>query len=116
MNPSPASLRFAPSLRNAAPTRAAASCRPIASPWPYPRAESLRRPYQAPKRPADVPRGGGSGGRCDEHIGRFCIWHEDEEPLKLVAGFLRERGVANQPVGFEETDTLTTVNLVYGLK
>jgi hypothetical protein len=23
--------------------------------------------------------GGGSGGRCDEHIGRFCIWHEDEE-------------------------------------
>ena len=31
-------------------------------------------------------------------------WNEDEEPLKLVAGFLRERGVANQPVGFEETD------------
>ncbi|HEU4457214.1 MAG TPA: hypothetical protein VFR81_29360 [Longimicrobium sp.] len=23
--------------------------------------------------------GGGGGGRCDEHIGRFCIWHEDEE-------------------------------------
>jgi Xaa-Pro aminopeptidase len=31
-------------------------------------------------------------------------WNEDEEPLKLVADFLRERGVANQPVGFEETD------------
>jgi Xaa-Pro dipeptidase len=31
-------------------------------------------------------------------------WQEDEEPLKLVADFLRERGVANQPVGFEETD------------
>jgi Xaa-Pro dipeptidase len=31
-------------------------------------------------------------------------WNEDEEPLKLVAGFLKERGVAGQPIGFEETD------------
>ena len=31
-------------------------------------------------------------------------WNEDEEPLKLVADFLRERGVAVEPVGFEETD------------
>ena len=31
-------------------------------------------------------------------------WNEDEEPLKLVADFLRERGVASEPVGFEETD------------
>ena len=31
-------------------------------------------------------------------------WNEDEEPLKLVADFLRERGVAGAPVGFEETD------------
>jgi Xaa-Pro dipeptidase len=31
-------------------------------------------------------------------------WNEDEEPLKLVAGFLRERGLADEPVGFEETD------------
>jgi Xaa-Pro dipeptidase len=31
-------------------------------------------------------------------------WNEDEEPLKLVADFLRERRVASQPVGFEETD------------
>ena len=31
-------------------------------------------------------------------------WNEDEEPLKLVADFLKERGVAGQPVGFEETD------------
>jgi len=31
-------------------------------------------------------------------------WNEDEEPLKLVADFLRERGVAKAPVGFEETD------------
>jgi Xaa-Pro dipeptidase len=31
-------------------------------------------------------------------------WNEDEEPLKFVADFLRERGIANQPVGFEETD------------
>jgi Xaa-Pro dipeptidase len=31
-------------------------------------------------------------------------WNEDEEPLKLVADFLRERKVASAPVGFEETD------------
>ena len=31
-------------------------------------------------------------------------WNEDQEPLKLVADFLRERGVAGAPVGFEETD------------
>jgi len=31
-------------------------------------------------------------------------WNEDEDPLKLVADFLRERGMASQPVGFEETD------------
>jgi Xaa-Pro dipeptidase len=31
-------------------------------------------------------------------------WNEDEEPLKLVAAFLRERGIARQPLGFEESD------------
>src|SRR5689334_2445036 len=31
-------------------------------------------------------------------------WDEDQEPLKLVADFLRERGVAGEPVAFEETD------------
>ncbi len=31
-------------------------------------------------------------------------WNEDEEPLKLVADFLRERGVVSRPVAFEETD------------
>jgi Xaa-Pro dipeptidase len=31
-------------------------------------------------------------------------WNEDEDPLKLVADFLRERGVANDPIAFEETD------------
>ena len=31
-------------------------------------------------------------------------WNEDEEPLKLVADFLRERGVASESIGFEETD------------
>jgi Xaa-Pro dipeptidase len=31
-------------------------------------------------------------------------WNEDEEPLKLVADFLKERGVAGEPIGFEETD------------
>src|SRR6266550_4722193 len=31
-------------------------------------------------------------------------WNEDEEPLKLIADFLRERRIAKAPVGFEETD------------
>jgi Xaa-Pro dipeptidase len=31
-------------------------------------------------------------------------WNEDEEPLKLVADFLRERKVASSPVALEETD------------
>jgi Xaa-Pro dipeptidase len=31
-------------------------------------------------------------------------WNEDEEPLKFVAGFLQERGLAGEPIGFEETD------------
>lgn len=31
-------------------------------------------------------------------------WDEDEEPLKLVAGFLAEKKVAGAPIGFEETN------------
>jgi len=31
-------------------------------------------------------------------------WQEDEDPLKLIAGFLGERGVAGEPIGFEETN------------
>jgi Xaa-Pro dipeptidase len=31
-------------------------------------------------------------------------WNEDEEPLRLIADFLRERKVAAAPVGLEETD------------
>jgi Xaa-Pro dipeptidase len=31
-------------------------------------------------------------------------WNEDEEPLKLVADFLKSRGLGNQPVAFEETN------------
>lgn len=31
-------------------------------------------------------------------------WQEDEEPLKLVADFLRERKVATLPIAFEETN------------
>ena len=37
-------------------------------------------------------------------------WNEDEDPLKLVADFLRERGVAGAPVGFEETDRYVIVD------
>ncbi len=32
------------------------------------------------------------------------VWQEDEEPLRLVADFLKERGVEGAPVGFEETN------------
>ncbi len=37
-------------------------------------------------------------------------WNEDEEPLRLVADFLRERGVAGLPVGFEETNRFFLVD------
>jgi len=32
------------------------------------------------------------------------VWQEHEEPLKLVADFLKERGVASKPIGSEETN------------
>src|SRR5258708_11435694 len=31
-------------------------------------------------------------------------WNEDEEPLKLIADFLRERGAGKARIGFEETN------------
>ena len=31
-------------------------------------------------------------------------WNEDEEPLNLIADFLRSRNLAGAPIGFEETD------------
>ncbi len=31
------------------------------------------------------------------------VWQEDEDPLRLVAAFLRERGLVSQPIGIEET-------------
>ena len=31
------------------------------------------------------------------------VWQEDEDPLKLVAGFLKERKLAARPIGIEET-------------
>ncbi len=31
-------------------------------------------------------------------------WKEDEEPLKLVADFLRGRKLTGQPIAFEETN------------
>jgi len=31
-------------------------------------------------------------------------WEEDEEPLRLVADFLKTRNLAGQPIGFEETN------------
>ena len=38
------------------------------------------------------------------------VWQEDEDPLKLVAGFLKERKLAAQPVGIEETVRYFAVN------
>lgn len=32
------------------------------------------------------------------------VWQEDEDPLKVVAGFLKDRKLANRPVGIEETN------------
>jgi Xaa-Pro aminopeptidase len=32
------------------------------------------------------------------------VWQEDEDPLKLVAGFLKDRKLAGRPVGIEETN------------
>lgn len=31
------------------------------------------------------------------------VWQEDEDPLRVVAGFLRDRKLAERPVGIEET-------------
>jgi Xaa-Pro aminopeptidase len=31
------------------------------------------------------------------------VWQEDEDPLKVVAGFLKDRKLAGRPVGIEET-------------
>jgi Xaa-Pro dipeptidase len=31
------------------------------------------------------------------------VWQEDQDPLAIVAGFLKDRGVARSPVGIEET-------------
>ncbi|CAN5475266.1 metallopeptidase MdpA [soil metagenome] len=38
------------------------------------------------------------------------VWQEDEDPLALVAGFLRERKLATRPVGIEETVRYFAVN------
>jgi Xaa-Pro dipeptidase len=32
------------------------------------------------------------------------VWQEDQDPLKVVAGFLKDRKLATKPVGIEETD------------
>lgn len=37
-------------------------------------------------------------------------WNEDEEPLKLVAGFIRERNLAGLPLGIEETNRFFIVD------
>lgn len=37
-------------------------------------------------------------------------WQEDEEPLKLVADFIKARGAANAPIGFEETNRYFIMN------
>ncbi|MCW3849112.1 Xaa-Pro peptidase family protein [Sphingomonas sp. LB-2] len=45
--------------------------------------------------------------RTHERLGipaEVRVWQEDEDPLALVAGLLKERKLANRPVGIEETD------------
>lgn len=38
------------------------------------------------------------------------VWQEDEDPLELVAGFLKERKLAARPIGIEETVRYFAVN------
>ncbi|MDB5709040.1 MAG: peptidase [Sphingomonas bacterium] len=38
------------------------------------------------------------------------VWQEDEDPLKLAAAFLKERKLAAQPIGIEETVRYFAVN------
>jgi Xaa-Pro aminopeptidase len=43
------------------------------------------------------------------------VWQEDEDPLALVAGFLRDRKLANGPIGIEETVRFFISNRLAGL-
>lgn len=38
------------------------------------------------------------------------VWQEDEDPLRVVAGFLKDRKLAARPVGIEETNRYFIVN------
>ena len=38
------------------------------------------------------------------------VWQEDEDPLAVVAGFLKDRKLAGQPIGIEETVRYFAVN------
>jgi len=38
------------------------------------------------------------------------VWQEDEDPLRLVAGFLKERRLAARPIGIEETVRYFAIN------
>lgn len=45
-------------------------------------------------------------GRTREQLGipaEVRVWQEDEDPLKTVAGFLRDRKLDHRPIGIEET-------------
>ena len=45
--------------------------------------------------------------RTHERLGipaEVRVWQEDEDPLAIVAGFLKERKLAHHPIGIEETD------------
>jgi len=35
--------------------------------------------------------------------GEVRVWQEDEDPLRLIAGFLKDRKLADRPIGIEET-------------
>ena len=42
--------------------------------------------------------------------GELRVWQEDEDPLQLIAGFLRERKLTDRPIGIEETSRYFAVD------
>ena len=59
-------------------------------------ARSAQRAFERHRRRRLPYMGGGSGGRCDEIVGRYCLWHDDDggrdrEPPEESESVRRER-------------------------